>query len=188
MDSAWKRPMVKKALWTVPLLFWVISGSAESQDLSQTRRHYRLPPAEIVGPEIRGTDGKPLLPQRSRVPESCKGLDSETLLASVETLTREAAALVKQGRYQLAEERYKKALSKFSVLEKTSPVTFSIHRLDRAELLEGYADLLRETSHEVEALRYTNQAKAIRNSLAGRAPDVRTYSNGYESKTSKSRI
>ncbi|MBX9720228.1 MAG: hypothetical protein K2X81_02440 [Candidatus Obscuribacterales bacterium] len=142
-------------------------------------------PVDIVGRGVLGADGKQLGVKRE---EASQNDDSKvaSLLREIESLTLKGNTLctfkTKSPDYINAEKCFKQALFIYEVVERKSPTEFYRHVVDKAELMEAYALLLRKTKRESEAIKIETQAKNIRQSLVGKKL-IRTYSNGYRSQS-----
>jgi hypothetical protein len=145
----------------------------------------RVLPADIVGHGVLGADGKQLGVKREEVSQNDNS-EAVSLLRKIESLTLRGNTLctlkTKSADYINAEKCFKQALSIYEVVERKSPTEFYRHVVDKAELMETYALLLRKTKRESEAIKIETQANNIRQSLVGKKL-IRTYSNGYRSQS-----
>lgn len=103
----------------------------------------------------------------------------EGLLFLIESRSREGHVLSRNGKSLLAENAFKKSISFFDELQRKYPDIYSKSLVDKAELLEDLARLLRSVKRQEEAVKYELMAREIRQKLVSRPANVRTYSTGY---------
>lgn len=140
--------------------------------------HYKPIPADCGWDRIMGADGKPVVPRRQN-PLAERRLKIAGLLSATETLTVKGCRYHQAGNYRAAAISFQKALSAFDSLRRQSPEDAEARLIDKAEMLEAYAQTLLKTNNRELARVCSANAVFIRSKLPRNPFTVRTYVNGY---------